>query len=58
MFYQFYNNFIKINRYIVLWMNIYQQIKAKSYMFDRVLNTPLKLDVRREIKSLLKALLD
>ena len=27
-------------------------------MFDRVLNTPLKLDKREQIKSLLKALLD
>ena len=27
-------------------------------MFDRVLNTPLKLDIRQQIKSLLKALLD
>ena len=27
-------------------------------MFDRVLNTPLKLDEREQIKSLLKALLD
>ena len=27
-------------------------------MFDRVLNTPLKLDVRQKIKSLFKNLLD
>ena len=27
-------------------------------MFDKVLNTPLKLNIREQIKSLLKALLD
>ena len=27
-------------------------------MFDRALNTPLKLDIREQIKSFLKALLD
>ena len=27
-------------------------------MFDRVLNTPLKSDIRQQIKALLKALLD
>ena len=27
-------------------------------MFDRVLNTPLKLDIRQQIKDFLKALLD
>ena len=27
-------------------------------MFDRVLSTSLKLDIRQQIKSLLKALLD
>ena len=27
-------------------------------MFDRVLNTSLKLDIREQIKSFLKALLD
>ena len=51
-----------INRYIVLWMNRFAQVvnrkKTKSDMFDRVLNTPLKLDIRQQIKSLLKALLD
>ena len=27
-------------------------------MFDRVLNTPLKLDIREQMKSFLKAFLD
>ena len=30
-------------------------IRTKSYMYDRVLNTPLRLDIRQQIKSLLKA---
>ena len=33
-------------------------IKTKSCMFERVLITPRKLDIRQQIKSLLKALLD
>ena len=48
-----------INRYIVLWMNRFGQVgKTKPYMYDRVLNTPLKLHLREQIKSFLKALLD
>ena len=49
-----------VNRYIVLRMNRFAQVVNRlkpNFMFDGVLNMPLKSDIREQIKSFLKALL-
>ena len=45
-----------INRYIVLRMNRFAQV-VNQILYVWFLNTPLKLNIRQQIKSLLKALL-
>ena len=50
-----------INRYIVLWMNPFAQVKNREkkilYVWQGSEYSPLKLDIRQQIKPFLKALL-